>query len=97
MLNLNCGRVFPARVGKPGERLLSITLRGTSRLLSAAAIGLVAGLGGCAAPSADRQASWPPRLYAASERMQAVDTGREQRERAIEESGTTVLMDRPYH
>lgn len=55
------------------------------------------GLGGCAGAPEGQQASWPPRLNAASERMQAVDSAGERQDRAVAESGTTVLMDRPYH
>jgi hypothetical protein len=29
--------------------------------------------------------------------MQAADTAAQQRDRALDESGTTVLLDRPYH
>lgn len=60
-------------------------------------VGLCTGLGGCAAAPQGQQASWPPRLNAASDRMQAVDTSRERQDRAVDESGTTVLLDRPYH
>lgn len=75
--------------------------RSTSRLLrlplAVAGVGLLVGLGGCAGAPEGQHASWPPRLNAASERMQAVDTARERQDRAVEESGTTVLLDRPYH
>lgn len=70
----------------------------TSRpLLLAAGLGFTAAVAGCAGGAGDRQASWPPRLNAASERMQAAETAPERRDRALEESGATVYLDRPYH
>jgi len=68
----------------------------TSRSLSCAAGVALAAVAGCAGPG-DRQAAWPPRLNAASERMQAAESAPERRDRAIEESGATVHLDRPYH
>lgn len=67
-------------------------------LLSAATLGLTAGLAGCAGAAGDRQASsWPPRLNAADERMQAAESAAQRRDRALDESGATVHLDRPYH
>lgn len=66
------------------------------RLLLAASLAPLAALTACAG-APERQAAWPPSLNAASERMQAADTADRQRDRALQESGATVLADRPYH